>query len=264
MKTILDIMRADLITANGSKHSFTRFLILSAVVAVAAGILFSPFAQFVILLIIAAMTVSSLYQAAEKTNAEKMFSVLPVKREQIVLARFLLSAGIFAAICLLCAVCMPLTVKLQIYVSVLDMDIDEMLVLLGNVTGFRKSELGLYLIVLCAAFWLGMVILPRSMRRYLRNTGKVDDGKKMFRTAKKVFTVIGIYLAVELILGAMIGLSMQSAIFGTLMMLLMRMIGALAQTGGGVSLCSILLTMGICTAMYQYVCAVIEHDEKEL
>lgn len=264
MKTILDIMRADLITANGKNHSFTRFLILSAVIAVITGILLSPFAQFLILLIIAAMTVSSLYRAAEKTNAENLFSVLPVRREQIVLARFLLAAGTFAAICLLCAAFMPLAVKLQLYVSIWDLDIAEMLILFGNVTGVRKSELGLYLIVLCAAFWLGMVILPRSMRRYLRNAGKVDDGKKMFRTAKKVFTVIGIYIAVELILAAVIGLGMQSAIFGTLLMLFMKLIGSLAEAGGGVTLCILLLAMGAGAAVYQYVCAVIEYDEKEL
>lgn len=264
MKTLLDIMRTDIITANGKKHSFTRFLILSAVISVISGLLLSPVMQFLILLIFAAATVSSLYQAAEQSGGERMYSVLPVKRAQIVLARFLMTAGLFAAMCLLCAVLIPITVRLQLYVSVWGIDIGEMLMLVGNVTGNHISESNLYLIVLCAVFWLGMLILPRNMRRYLRNAGKIDDGKKLFRTAKKVFTVIGIILVVEFALAAVIGLGMQSAIFGTLLMMCMKLIDALAKAGGGVMLCLILLAMGIGEAVYQYVCAVIEYDEKEL
>lgn len=264
MKTLLDIMRVDFITANGKKNSFTRFLILSAVISAVSGILLSPMVHIIVLLVFAGMTVSALYQAAEKSNAEKMFTVLPVRRVQIVQARFLMTAGIFTAMCLLCAVTVPIAVATKLYVSIWDIDIAEVLRLVGNVTGKNVSETSFFLITLCTVFWIGMLILPRSMRKYLRTSGKIEDGKKMFRTAKKVLIGIAIFYGIGIVITGITQLSRLSAMFGTIMMLVMELISALSQAGGGVLVCLLLITMGIGAAVYQYVCASIEFDEKEL
>lgn len=257
-------MRVDLITANGKKNSFTRFLIMTAVIVVISGVLLSTLMQFVILLVFSAMTVSSLYQAAAKSDAERMFSVLPVSRKQIVLARFLLAAGLFTAMTLLSVIVMLISVQLKLYVSIVGFDVSELLGLISNVSSFKLAEQTLFLILICTAFWLGMAILSRKMRSYLRTGGKIDDGKKLFRTAKKVLTVIGIFFCIEVVMASAIGLGMQSALFGTLLRLLMQCLMALMQVGNGILLCLILIAAGICAAVYQYISAELEYDEKEL
>lgn len=264
MKTILDIMRVELITANGKKHSFTRFLIMTAVIAVFCGMLLSPMLQFVILLVFAGMIVSSLYQAALESNAEQMFSILPVERKHIVLARFLLAVGLFSAMSLLCAAVTLISTQLKLYVSIWGIDIGEILDIIGYISSIKNSETSLYLIVLCAAFLIGMAILARSVRRYLKRSGRATDGKKMFRAAKKIFLIIGIFIGIELLLAVLLGLGAQSAVFGTILMLVMQLISALAQVGNGVLLCLIMIAAGIGAAVYQYICAVLEYDEKEL
>lgn len=264
MKTILDIMRVDLITANGKKHSFTRFLIMSAVIAVLIGLLLSPLMQFVLLLVFAGMIVSSLYQAATKSDAEQIFSILPVGRKQIVLARFLLAAGLFSAMSLLCAVVTLISTKLKLYVSIWGVDLGEVLDVLRDVTEIKNSEAGMYLMVLCAAFWIGMMILPRSVRRYLKSSGRIADGKRMFGGAKKFFLIVGMVDGIAVLITVLWNLGARSALLGTLLRLFMQLLIAMGQVGDGKMLCLLMIAAGIGAAVYQYICTVLEYDEKEL
>ncbi len=256
MKKLLDLIKADLMIINGTKSSMKSLFLLIIVFAVGGGIFFSPLVMLMMMFMLAAMFVPMVFQMQTKSHCENMFSLLPIERKDLVRARFLFMIMLYTGVCILMYLVMLLSLRLNIFESVQDVDYDALLREWGiGFSFFKICNLGFL-----ASFAVGMGLMTFQLRSYFQNTERFADDVLHRLSVKEI-----IIIALIFIVGVFIMLTAVGELFlGSAMSLLIQLFMQLITAADGAMLVPVLLIIAVFEAAYNYICTVVEYDAKDL
>lgn len=248
MKTILDLMRIDLIALGGKKNGNIIWLVVLFVVCVLYSLMLPPFMAGYVP-IFAAMAVYIITKREQTAEYGKTFCVVPADRKSVVLARFLMMGAAVTAVSLI------LYAVTRIMLPVNSEIVNELI----DIFGMDTSAVTSTNIAFSAMFALGMAIMSASLRKYFRY-GIVNKKNSLLRTVLKILLV---YIVLMIVVSASMYL-VDVPVFVTIFRLFSGIIGALSRPLQGMLLSLTLIIIGFGAAAYNTVCAVIEYDEREL
>ena len=140
------------------------------------------------------------------------------------------------------------------------LDIIKMLV---QSTDGSMTELGIFNLLYFGAFSFGSTFISGNLRRYFKDSKVFDatlsKGLKKVTKQDYAYTLLAFVLILVLILGVTDVLPVKNAVVPVFLLFLQ-----LAQIADGFLLGTVLVTMAIFSTIYQYICTVLEYDEKEL
>lgn len=254
MKTIIDLMRVDLIALGGKKSGAFEAMKIFIIICVMTVILLIP--EFgAVFLFIAAVCISPIIIKREiRSDYGKTFCILPADRKSVVLARFLLTVLLFSGMSILLYFFTQLSVTIGLS-KVIMWDISEIF----DVFGISASVSEFYNVVFSGAFTIGIIIMSRKMRNYFKN-GAVSKKNSLLRNVLTIVLIYIVFLTSETIIIYVSSVPFIQTTFS----LIFNILSALSRPADGALLCLTLLAAGYGTALYQTVCAVLEYDEREL
>lgn len=261
MRRILDLMRVDLITINGGKNNIKTLLILLLVVFGVLGIVFSPIIGLYCPLVVGGFFVSMLFQGEQKYHIDKLWGLLPIRRRDLVTARYMLSTMAYTGLFLITYIIMLIAEKLKIFYLILGEEADELdfIALIVERSGGGFTELGLFNLLYFGAFAFGLIFMTGSLRKHFRDSKTVDLSIK--KATKKEYVllalcVVGIFLLILIVSGVIPA--------GSVLLVAAQLFAELATAANGFLLGAVLVTFAIFSTVYKYICTVLEYDEKEL
>ena len=267
MRKTLDIIKVDLITMNGGKNNmrmiFVGFFIFFAVM----GFLFSSMFGILFPLTMGSFFVPMLFQHELKYHSEKIYSVLPIKRRDLVNARFLLAIGLYTALFLVFYLLMFLSMNIKlnnlIFGEEAAIEFDR-IAYFALLSGGMFTELGLFNLFYSFGYAFGLIVTVGQLRKYFKSS-EGFSGTLTFGASKEVrrqeFIAAMIVLGVLLI--AVLAIADILPIIPFLLPILATLL-QLAQVADGFMLSVVMIVIAVFTAIYKYVCTVVEYDEKEL
>lgn len=256
MKKILDLIKADLMIINGTKSSMKTMFLLLIIFAVGGGIFFSPLVMLLMMFMLAAMFVPFIFQMQSQSHCERMFSLLPIDRRDLVRARFLFMVGLYVGLCVIMYLVMLLSLQLNIFESVQDVDYDKFLREAGIAFSFFK----ICNLAFLAVFAAGMGLMTFQLRQYFRNTEQFADDALTRFSAKEIIIVVLIWIAAVVILLTAVG----EIAMGVTASMLLQLFLQLATAADGALLAVMLIVIAGFEAAYQYISTVLEYDAKDL
>lgn len=251
MKTIIDLMRVDIIALRGKKGGTFRTMVILLVICALSGILFMPIFWAVYVFAAAALIVPMIINQEIKSEYEKTFCILPVDRKSVVFARFLLTMSLFSGI----SIVLYAFMKISLAAGLSQQTIDE----LFEIMGISASISEFHNVIFSVAFMIGIMVMAGKLRNYFKN-GAVSRKNSLLRNVLK-----GILIYIVFMIAATLIIYASSVPFiQTAFSLIFTILSALSQPADGALLCLTLMIAGYGMAVYQAVCAVLEYDEREL
>ena len=261
---IRDILRTDLITMRGGKNNSRTAVAAIMLLFGALGFVFSTLIGLYVPLIIGGFFVPTLFHNELKYQCEKMYALLPVPRRTLVQSRFLLTIGLYLSVNLLYYLLMLLSLRLQLWNVVIGEGGEYLDILSLTARRMDMSVLGLFHLCYALVTAAGLWSITDSLRRYFKDssrlmsslnlTGMQKAGKKDYILALIVFGVILLWV---LILTDTLPLGTSAAVVLTL-------IQQLITIGDGIIFVFLLLLVGIMISIYNYICTILEFEDKEL
>lgn len=267
MRKTLDIIKVDLITMNGGKNNMRMIFVGFFIFCFATGFVFSSMFGIIFPLLMGAFFVPMLFQNELKYHSEKMYSVIPIKRRDLVNARFALAVGLFTALFLVFYLLMLLSMKIKlnniIFGEEAALNFDR-IAYFALLSGGMFTELGLFNLTYSFGYAYGLIITAVEFRKYFRSS-EGFSGTLTFGTSKEVrrqeFTAGMIVLGVLIV--SVLAIAGILPIIPILLPILATLL-QLAQVADGFMLSAVMIAIALFTAIYQYICTVVEYDEKEL
>lgn len=251
MKTIIDLMRVDLIALRGKKGGTFRTMVILLIICALSGILFMPIFWAVYVFAAAALIVPMIINQEIKSEYEKTFCILPVDRKSVAFARFLLTMSLFSGI----SIVLYAFMKISLAAGLSQQTIDE----LFEIMGISASISEFHNVIFSVAFMIGIMVMAGKLRNYFKN-GAVSRKNSLLRNVLK-----GILIYIVFMIAATVIIYASSVPFiQTAFSLIFTILSALSQPADGALLCLTLMIAGYGMAVYQAVCAVLEYDEREL
>lgn len=248
MKTILDLIRIDLIAMSGKKDGiFISMLVLFVVCTVYS--FFIPAFVSLYIPLFGALFISEITNRELKADYGKTFCVVPADRKSVVLARFLLTASAVTALSLAVYGMMRI-------IAVFNYNYADELMEIFSI-GISAEALGN--VFFSASFALGMMIMSGNLRKHFRY-GAVSRKRSLLRTVLKILLA---YIVLMIVVSVLIYIS-DVPFVQTVFRLTAGILYALSRPAGGLLLSLTLIIIGYGAAAYNTVCAVIEYDEREL
>ncbi|SEK89160.1 ABC-2 family transporter protein [Ruminococcus sp. YRD2003] len=244
-KRLFSLIRADIIMMNGGKNSL-KLIVLIMCLTFGALTCIAPFMAILVPPLMSFFFVPMLFGNEMKYHSEKMNSVLPVCRKDVVDSRFLLTISLYTGISLLFYVIMVLAVVNQQHQGIIL---------------FLSSFNAPY----AAAFAAGAVVISGKLRRYFSGGGKMSITSKTGGIRKagmkeyiRALVISGVLIFLFLLVFADLLPSVPALGF---IVDLVRVLGSAAD---GIMLMAAVLTLAALTVAYRYVCSVCEYEDKEL
>ncbi|MDE5859654.1 MAG: ABC-2 transporter permease [Oscillospiraceae bacterium] len=266
MKKLFDLMKVDLITMNGGKNSMKMIAVLIIVLCGFTGFCISPIAGVECPFLMGAFFVPMLFRNEMKYHSGKLWGLLPISRRELVNARFLLVLGLYPISSLLFYLLMLLSLAFKPYYLFFGEDAEKMdiIALLAEHSGGALTAVGLFNLIYSAGFAIGMILASGILRNYFKDPerfelslslGKVNKAhKKDYRMELLVFAVILLWV---LTVSGILPIGSAAAV-------IIQLFAQLAMAANGFLLGTVLVTMAVFSAIYAYICTVLEYDEKEL
>jgi len=270
MKRILNIIRTDLITMNGGKNEM-KTLAITLFLIIAGGTLFlSPVVGLYFPFEFSAFFVPTIFKNEMKYNCEKMYSIVPIERKDLVNARYTFACGVYIAANLLFYLLMLLSQKLQLFVTFAGEN-GEQVDIIKMIMEKMNGQIGAYtlLTVLYAAvFAVGLNLMGTTMRNYFRagasrfnkmmkmNGVKKTKQEKIDTAKGAVFSGILLFLFVGLMTGLLPIGSVLSVIF--------MLIGKIAAMADGLLLSAVLIAMAVMKAVYNYFRTQFTYEKRDI
>lgn len=261
MRRILDLIRVDIITMNGGKNNTRSMLIMLLVIFGVLGFVFSSLVGIYCPLLVGGFFAPMIFSSERKFHSEKLWGLLPIRRRDLVNARFLLSITVYTALFIVFYLLMLLSQTLKLNDIIFENGSAELdlVAILARQTGGAMTELGLFNLAYFAAFAFGLMFLTGSLRNHFKDS-KAADG-----TLKKATRKEYVYLLIIAAIGLLWALIISDVIkIGPLLMVLAQLFLQLASAANGFLLAAAMVAIGVFSAIYKYVCTVLEYDEKEL
>lgn len=267
MKKIFDLMKVDLITMNGGKNNMKIIAALITVFCGFTGFCISPIAGVECPFLISAFFVPMLFRNEIKYHSGKLWGLLPVGRRDLVNARFLLVLGLYTILSLLFYLLMLLSLVFKPYYLLFGADAKNMdiISLLAESSGGSLTALGVFNLVYLSGFSVGLMTAAGSLRNYFKNPKRFELSLSLGQKNKASEKDHGIGLlvfAVILLLWMLIVCGILP--IGPAAAVIIQLFAQLAGAANGFLLGAVLVTMAAFSAIYKYICTVLEYDEKEL
>lgn len=263
-----NLIRADLITMNGSSSNLNKILVVLMLLTLVIGFLLTPVFAAALPTMTGTFFVGMLVQNEVKYHGEKLYCVLPVSRRELVRSRFLLSVGGYLAGALILYVLMLLAIRLKTY-YLLDPESApeiDLLRLFAARSGGSMTEYGAFNLCFFTSFALGLKLLGMSLHRYFRDNSAFSalggmDGLQLRRPKKKellhYLLIFGLLLLFVLFVTDMLPIGTAGSMFFLLLM-------QLAMAADGVLFCAVLVALASFSVIYKYIRTQLEYEEKEL
>lgn len=261
MRRILDLIRVDIITINGGKNNARSMLIMLIVIVGVLGFVFSSLVGVYCPLLVGGFFAPMIFQNEQKRHGGKLWGLLPIRRRDLVNARFLLSVTVYTALFVVFYLLMLLsqTIKLNDIIFENGSAELDLVAILARQTGGAITELGLFNLFYFAAFAFGLMFLAGSLRSHFKDS-RLSDGTLKKASRKEYF-----YLLIIAAIGLLWALIISGVIkLGSLLMVLAQLFLQLMSAANGFLLAAGLVALGVFSAIYKYVCTVLEYDDKEL
>lgn len=261
MRKILDLIRVDLITMNGGKNNTRTILILMFIIFGVLGFVFSPIIGLYCPLVTGGFFVPMLSRNEQKYHSDKLWGLLPIRRRDLVTARFALSITAYTALFLITYLIMLLAQKLKTYYLILGEGADELdfIAILVQRSGGGFTELGLFNLLYFGAFAFGLIFMTGSLRRYFKDSKTTDISLKNVTKKEYIYLLLAVVLILLLVLIVTGVLPIGSAV-----LVFVQIFAKLAEAANGFLLGAVLVTIALFSAVYKYICTVLEYDDKEL
>lgn len=259
-------MKVDLITMNGGKNSMKTLIIIIIVFFGGMGFCISPIEGVCCPFLMGAFFVPMLFQNELKYHSGKLWTILPIRRRDLVNARFLLVLGLYTISSILFYLLMLLSLILKPYYFFWGEDAENMdiIMLLAKSSGGTLSVFGVFNLIYLAVFAFGMMTAAGTLRKYFKDSERIAgllSFSKIQKTRKTEYIlallVFAVILLWVLIVSGLLPLGSVAAIF-------IQLFSQLAEAANGILLGAVFVTMAVFSAIYKYTCTVLEYDEKEL
>ena len=265
-KTILDLIRTDLITMNGGKNSMRSLAVLTILFFGGLGFAFSPLFGLFVPIMTGGFFVPMMFQNEQKYHSEKMYALLPIGRADLVKSRFILSMGLYVIVCVIFYLLMLLSMKLKLNYFLFGDDAEQMDVIgiIVHNSGGAMTEQGVFNLLFFSAFSFGLMIMSGNLRSYFKDSerfsAKLSFGN-MKKSEKKEYVYALIVFAVIILFVLIVsGILPLRAAVSVIMQLCIQLAGA----ANGFLLGAVLVTTAVFSVICKYICTVLEYDEKEL
>lgn len=266
MRRILDLIKADIITMNGGKNSMKTSLIMLFIIFGGLGFVFAPLVGICCPLLVSGMLVTVLFQNEMKYHSEKLHSILPIRRQDLVNARFLLMLGIYIALYFVSYLLMLISLKLKLVYLIMGGDagnVDILAIIVKQSNG-AFTELGIFNLLYFISFSYGLFIMTSQLRKYFKNNEVFDMSVSLGKGGKADKT--------ELIVGALIVLLLILLILTvtgilplmSIIMPIAQLFIQLAMSANGYLLGVMMIIMSLFSAVYKYICTLLEYEDKEI
>ena len=259
---VKDLIRTDLIALSKGKNKTKNSLIVITTVFTLMGFFISPVMGMYVSMIVSGFMANMIFQTEVKYHSEKMYSVLPIARHELVIARFLLTNALGFGAAITFYFLMLLSLKLKLYTLLPDWV--DMLKLLADRSSF--TEKGLFDLIYFACMAFGITMNAHNLQSGFKDSSVFGENitftagknnKYLKRDIKGLAVTFGIIALVFLSVTGVIPLgSAAVVIFG--------IITQLVQAADGVLFCFIVVVSSIMTAVYKCICTVLEYDERDI
>ncbi len=264
-KKILDLIHTDFITMSGGKNNLKVTVILMTLLFGSLGFFFSPLMGLYMPLGFSGFFVPMLFQNEVKYHSEKMFAILPINRKDLVRSRFIMSIVLYLVCALLFYLLMLISLKLKPYYFMFGEDAEHMdiIKMLAKASKGSMTELGIFNLLYFGAFSFGSTFVSGNLRKYFKDSTVFDTAISggFRKTSKKDlhYAVIAFVLILFIILSVTDIFPLRAVLHPVGQLLLQ-----LASVANGFLLGAVLITVAVFSAIYKYVCTILEYDEKEL
>lgn len=265
-KTIIDLIRTDLITINGGKNNMRSLVVLTILIFGGLGFVFSPLCGLYLPLITGGFFVQMIFQNEQKYHSEKMYALLPIRRADLVKSRYILSIGLYVTSSIIFYFLMLLSIKLKLFYFLLGDDAEDINIIhiLARNSNGLMTEHGIFTLIYSIAFSFGLITMSGNLRSYFKDSerffaslsiGKLKKGEK--KECVYALIVFGILILWVLTVSVILPL-------GTAASVLLQLFIKFAQASNGFLLSAVIVAAAVCSVIYKYVCTLLEYDEKEL
>ena len=254
MKTIIDLMRVDLIALSGKKTGTFRAMVILFIMCAVISISFMPVFLAVYVFAAAILITPMIINQEIRSEYGKTFCILPADRNSIVFARFLLTTLLLSAISIALYIFMRIFLMTGLSEQTMEelKEIFDMLEISASISEFHN-------VTFSAAFMIGIMVMSKRLRNYFKN-GAVSKKNSLLRNVLK-----GIFIYIIFMIAGTVLIYASSVPFiPTVFMLIYTILTALSRPADGVLLCLTFIAAGYGMAVYQAVCAGLEYDEREL
>ena len=261
---IREIIRVDLITMRGGKGNMKLIVIIFAVFMLLCGFFISSLASLYLPFMLGAFFVPMIFQNEIKYRSDKLWGLLPIRRKDLVDARFLLAFGIFTGVNLAFYLFMLLSMKLKLWRFLMEGDDVDVLAVLADSMGFTR--LGFFNLAFFVSIAVGMFVMSGSLRKYFRSVEAFDAAQQWMITKRKkdqkkdilpIVLIVGFFLLWVLLISGMLPAVKP-------VMLLLGVVLQLVNAANGVLLAVVFLTFGVLKMLCSYVATQIEYSRREL
>lgn len=266
MQKIWNLIKLDIITMNGGKNNMKMLLVLLFLICGVMGFFLTPIFGLECVLIMGIGFVPTLFQNEIKYNSKKLHSLLPVSRRDLVNARFLFVILLYTALFLAFYLLMLLAQQLKLGYMIMGEEIASRIDMIARYTEQSDgafTEFGVFNLLYFAGYAFGLLISASSLKSYFKDSesinfslsfGKKKNKKQEYTLAIVILVVLGLWV---LVLTDILPIT-------TMLYPLMQLFGQLAQAANGFLLGSVMVAIALFMTIYQYICAILEYDEKEL
>lgn len=264
MKKIIDLMKADLITMNGGENSLRSVAVLIIIFCVGGGYCISPLAGVCCPFLMGTFLVPMLFENEVKYHSEKLLGLLPIKRCDLVSARFLLVMGLYAASGILFYLLMLPSLIFKPYYLFFEEDAGQLdiISLAVRATGGVLTEYGVFGLAYFTCFAVGMIIAAGSLRSYFKDSEKFDTSSDLNGRPQKKYYIHALIAAAVMML---LFLTVSGILpLGSSALVIIQLLLQLAEAGNGFLLGAVFVAVAVFSAVYKYICTLLEYEEKEL
>ncbi len=261
LTVIRKIIKSDLVNIRGGKNSMTSLAIITAVFFLGTGFLVSPIAGVYGPFMLGIFVVPALFYNEIKSHSEKLPFILPIRRRDLVNARFLFAAGTYCIVNIVVYALMLLSVRIKLYTLIIGDEDADLLQMLSERLGF--SPILFFNMIYSLAFAAGLLSLGIQLRSYFKDPERLKASLDMTsnKNSKKEKTaVVIIFFGILLFILVVTGIIPVT----TALAVIFQLLANLAHAGKGVFLTVFALCLGFMSLTFSYTCTRLEYEEKDL
>ena len=263
---IMDIIKADIITMNGSKNSMTTTLVMSIIMTIVSGFCINPAAGTMGCFMIGGLIVPTMFNSEMKNHGERLYGIIPVERKELVTSRFIFCTAVFFIAEIVIYLMMLISLKTQLYNRIFENGELDFLKIVSDMTENRMSPTGFFNLVYFASYSFGLKMMAWSLRSYLSDSKKYAQqimeatmgNSKMSK--KDVITGVFVLAILVVFILLLLGVIKITAAIAVVVTLLFQ----LAQAANGLFLGLIFIIEALFLLIYCYISALLTYEEKDI
>lgn len=260
MKKLFDLMKVDFITMNGGKNNMRTIFIFLFIFCGVFGFFLTPIFGIYCPMLMGGLFVPTIFKNERKYHSDKLHCLLPIKKQDVVKARFLMIIGLYTILSLIFYLLMLIAITFKTYYLFWgDAGVDlEFLTLMTERSDGAFTVFGLFNLIYLIAFVFGLTMAAGSLRKNFKDNKTIE--LSLAKIPKKEYIMFVAAFAM-LIIWVMIVSGIIP--FGATILVLMQLLIQIAEAADGFLLGVVFLTIGVFSVIYKYICTLLEYEDKE-